>query len=119
MTPTHSIDICPICGGGLLGIRICPGQQASTQSQADAGNRDPHGLIICDECEAIWLEPDSSAMHLYPSAQSPQCPVCDASLWNDTHWATAEEVNRLGWIDAVNRDLDGVDDRPAGDQPFV
>jgi hypothetical protein len=123
MSPFHSIDTCPVCGGGLLGIRICSGQnQLPGADHALGGDafgagvfdsahvHGPHGLVICDECEAIWIEPDSSAPHLYPSADDARCPVCDAHLWKDSHWANEKEIESIGWTDAINRELDWIDD---------
>ena len=40
MNPFHSIGFCPVCGGGLCGVRLC-------------SEDSPHGLISFDECEAI------------------------------------------------------------------
>jgi len=128
MTPYHSIGPCPICGGGLCGIRICG---LPTPNQV-IGNADidtttgPHGLIVCDECEAIWLDPDKNVDHQYTDPEDPRCPICRDSLWNgNNHWANTAEVHFIGWSDAVDPNLDyhpgsiessgtGVTDYPAG-----
>jgi len=96
LTPEHSIDYCPICGGGLCGIRICG-------IQTDA----PHGLVVCDECEAIWQQPDITTEHGYPDAGNARCPKCEAPLWGEqSRWATLEDCVALGWEHAVNPALD-------------
>jgi hypothetical protein len=94
--PRHSIDYCPICGGGLCGIRIC----GMTDDK-------PHGLIVCDECEAIWTEPDSTADHQYPDAEDACCPICKKPLWGpQSRWANWDDCSELGWIDAIDPQLD-------------
>ncbi len=103
MTPKHSIDFCPICGGGLCGIRVC-GLQEEPESQ------DPspvHGLIVCDECEAIWVQPDTTSDHQYPNAVDARCPICNDPLWGkNSRWAVQADVDALSWQDAVNHELD-------------
>lgn len=105
MSPLHSIDFCPICGGGLCGIRIC-----GLSSEAGTTNRrgdSIHGLIICDECEAIWLDPDTSSDHVYPDPMHSRCPVCTEPLWGDSsRWANGTDIDALGWSRAVNHSLD-------------
>tara|TARA_R110002049_G_scaffold27321_2_gene94333 strand:- start:602448 stop:602747 length:300 start_codon:yes stop_codon:yes gene_type:complete len=67
----------------------------------------PHGLIVCDECEAIWLEPDTSTDHVYPSAEDAACPICALPLWGpQSRWATQADIEVLGWTHAVNPALD-------------
>jgi uncharacterized paraquat-inducible protein A len=83
MSPIHSIGFCPICGGGICGVRIC-------------GTESPHGLIVCDECEAIWLKPDLDSQHQYPSAEDARCPICNESLWGpNSRWANDEDLKSL------------------------
>lgn len=83
------IDHCPVCGDGLLGIRIC----------------DDHGFVLCDECEAIWTSPDPGSSHAYTDAENPSCPVCQQSLYSQSRWANRSEVDRLNWTASVNPDL--------------
>ena len=105
MSPKHSIDFCPVCGGGLCGIRLCG---------LDGSHDDvpPHGLIVCDECEAIWLVPDVTSDHSFPSAEDARCPVCCRSLWGDNgRWADQSDIESLGWQHAVRHELDCVDEQ--------
>ncbi|TWU49601.1 hypothetical protein [Rubripirellula reticaptiva] len=123
MSPKHSIDFCPVCGGGLCGIRICGVANANAKGQvsdqagdhasdSDArfivtGSTEPHGLIVCDECEAIWLAPDITTPHQYPAVEDAQCPICHDPLWGpQSRWANADDIDTLGWQFAVNPDLD-------------
>ena len=107
MSPKHSIDYCPICGGGLCGIRICGLVPAEDRALGQPDNVDAHGLIVCDECEAIWLEPDVTTDHQYPDSEEAACPVCSAALWGEqSRWASEADIVSLDWIGMVNRDLD-------------
>ncbi len=113
MCPQHSIDYCPICGGGLCGIRI----YGVNQEQPTDENLTPTGLIVCDECEAIWLEPDTSSPHQYPDIDNPVSPISGEPLWGETsRWATLQDVETLGWLEAVNPALNMVDDSITGDE---
>ena len=108
MSPIHSIEFCPICGGGLCGVRIC-GVDANDSRErfARTGSDAPHGLVVCDECEAIWLDPDTTTAHQYSSAEDPRCPICSLPLWGaNSRWADADDVESLGWQSAINPDLD-------------
>ncbi len=90
--PVHSVDLCPLCGCGLCGIRVC------------GMNTDhPHGLVVCDECEALWTEPDTTSEHQWRDAEDPRCPICNESLWSSNgRWALREDLERIGWQDAFN-----------------
>lgn len=104
MSPNHSIGFCPICGGGLCGIRVC-GFPVGNEGESESAPL--HGFIVCDECEAIWLQPDLATAHQYPDAVDPQCPICYEPLWGDRgRWANLDEVALLGWAGCVCRDLD-------------
>ena len=93
--PLHSIDVCSICGCGLCGIRICGFDTDS-----------PHGLVVCDECEAVWTAPDTTTPHSWRDSEQPLCPVCDAPLWSaHSRWATREDLRLLGWEHVFNPHL--------------
>lgn len=137
MSPQHSIDFCPICGGGLCGIRIIGApavndtedapaqppldQQASAIDPASITQTQPHGLVICDECEAIWLEPDISTVHQYPDLENAVSPISGQPIWGDgSRWASMEDVELLGWTEAVNPELDAeLDVDTGGDEKLV
>jgi hypothetical protein len=93
--PLHSVDECPICGCGLCGIRIC-----------GLGTERPHGLVVCDECEAIWTEPDTSVANLWRDPEDPRCPICQEPLWGaQSRWARREDLELLGWQHAFDPEL--------------
>ncbi|WP_372895654.1 hypothetical protein [Stieleria sp.] len=98
--PIRSVAICPICDGGLCGVRICTGDDP-TQPLPD------RGFVMCDECEAVWMDPDVQTEHHYVDAQDPECPVCHGGLWTASRWADRQDVQRLGWSDAIDAGLDG------------
>ena len=91
-TPLHSVDYCPVCGCGLCGIRIC-----------GFDGEHPHGLIVCDECEALWTEPNTYGPHVWRDAENPCCPICDEPMWGShSRWANREDLDRLGWREQAN-----------------
>lgn len=108
MSPQHSIDFCPLCGGGLCGIRICGIQRDNLSEQdANVSSESPHGLVVCDECDAIWLEPDLTTAHHYPDVENAKCPVCHDALWGaNSRWANREDLILLQWDLAINPALD-------------
>lgn len=84
----YYVGICRVCGQGLLGVRICCDDQI--------------GLVVCEECEAIWLEPSCTGPPLFAESADSLCPRCGRPLWEPpSHWATLDEVERLSWLDAV------------------
>ena len=125
VNPKHSISFCPVCGGGLCGIRVCDGPAQATVSHtismidddpmcdppsrhsANQVSSNQHGLVVCDECEAIWLSPDTETDHLYPDPENSRCPICHDALWGQSsHWASMQEIGELGWEHAVDSKLD-------------
>ena len=97
--PLHSIAKCPICEGGLCGIRVCTGDDPTVPIE-------PRGFVLCDECEALWYEPDVRSEHGYVDPESPRCPVCNSGLWGGSRWATRQEIETIGWADAIDASLD-------------
>lgn len=61
---------------------------------------------MCDECEAVWMEPDIDSGHIYVDPASPKCPVCHGGLWTTSRWAVGDEVEMLGWTSAIDPQLD-------------
>ncbi len=73
---------CPVCGDGLLGMRVCG----------------DHALIVCDECEALWTDPACAGAARFPKGEASLCPICGESLWGpQAHWADDAEVRELNW----------------------
>jgi len=114
VSPKHSIGFCPICGGGLCGIRICGVDRVSADAHlAQSTDHEPaaHGFVICDECDATWLVPDLETVHQYPDIEKACCPICSQPLWSEaSRWADWREIESLGWEFAVDRDLDVTSD---------
>ena len=114
MSPKHSIGFCPICGGGLCGIRICGVDRVSADvhlSEPTDHQSTDHGFVICDECDATWLAPDLDTSHQYPDVEDARCPICSEQLWGDTsRWADWKDIQSLGWEFAVDRKLDATTD---------
>lgn len=82
---------CPVCESGLCRVRIC----GITEGH-------PHGLVICDDCEAIWMSPDLSGPHYYSDPVHPVSPVDGDAIWSDQNrWATPDDIGQLGWYGQV------------------
>lgn len=91
-SPLHSVDLCPVCGCGLCGMRIC-----------GFDTDHPHGLVICDECEALWTEPATYLPHVFRDSENPCCPICGEAIWGShSRWANREDLERLGWMEQSN-----------------
>ncbi len=81
-SPWIHIGECPVCVNGLCRVRAC--QDAS-------GKR--HLYAMCDECEALWLKPDTTSERVYPQSEDPLCPICSQPLYGpQAHWAAPDEV---------------------------
>ncbi|SMP39174.1 hypothetical protein SAMN06265222_101266 [Neorhodopirellula lusitana] len=110
----HHVSACPICGGGLCGVR----------AYFDSPESLSYGLVICDECEAIWLQPDTQGVHVYADAEAPVSPVNGLGLYDPTvsRWANAEDIQKLGWSASIDDSLTydpnaSADDLAASDPP--
>lgn len=86
--PVYHVGICSICQQGALGIRICGGCEAA--------------VVLCDECDALWLKPDCAEPPIFPEQPDAPCPNCAASLYQaPSHWADQVEIEQHGWTDFV------------------
>lgn len=84
----YYVGTCSVCEQGNLGIRIC-------SKEADA-------LILCDECDALWLSTDLTDLPLFLEQPNLPCPCCPGNLTDSSaHWASFREIYKKGWIDAV------------------
>ncbi len=97
------VGFCPACGQGTVGIRIC-----------GSGH---HAVALCDECDAIWRSPELDAPATYAEQPGLPCPECGTSLLNrPAHWATRDEVQRIGWQDAILGEAPALGESPPGRQ---
>lgn len=86
----YDVGPCPICGQGLLGVRICCGEP----------------VILCDECDAAWTSP--ALIERLSTTADPACPTCGRSLWGlQARWATREEIEAAGWWPKVRQSAAG------------
>lgn len=82
----HHIGLCPACKQGVRGIRQCH----------------THGVIVCEECDAVWTAPEPADDYAFPQQPDLPCPICSRSLWGEgTHWASEAEIAALGWSDRI------------------
>jgi len=89
----YYVGICPKCEQGTLGIRIC-----STQEDL---------VILCDECDALWLPAALTAEPVFPKQPDLPCPCCDGNLLNPpAHWASLGEIYAKGWLSSVTGEAD-------------
>lgn len=89
----YHLGQCEQCGQGLKGVRVC------------ASGR--HLLILCDECEAVWLTPEDEQPTYLKQPDLP-CPACGASLMQPpARWATIEEIRKVKWEDVLRGEYTG------------
>jgi hypothetical protein len=80
--PWIHIGECPVCVDGLCRVRVCEDEQ---------GRR--HLYAMCDECDALWVRPDTSSSKVYPRGEEPLCPLCSRPLYGlQARWAEPEDV---------------------------
>lgn len=86
-SPWIHIGECPVCVNGLCRVRTCM-QDGSV-----------HFYAVCDECEALWLAPNTASPRTFPDAIQPKCPVCQQDLYGvQAHWALADELRGSEWM---------------------
>ena len=104
-SPWIHIGECPVCVDGLCRVRSC---------EDDQGRR--HLYAMCDECEAIWVQPDTSSLKTYPRGNDPLCPLCARPLFGDqARWAEPEDI-----VADVDWSLAAIFEMPNGlEQPQV
>jgi hypothetical protein len=84
----YYVGICPFCEQGSLGIRIC--------------SKEHDAVILCDECDALWLSVDFTEKPLFPVEPDLPCPCCPGNLTDSpAHWAGFGEIYQSGWIAEV------------------
>tara|TARA_R110002095_G_scaffold210856_1_gene198393 strand:+ start:515 stop:787 length:273 start_codon:yes stop_codon:yes gene_type:complete len=84
----YYVGTCPFCEQGSLGIRIC----------SKAGDV----VLLCDECDALWLSTRLTEKPLFPREPDLPCPCCPGNLTESpSHWADLGEIYQRGWVAAV------------------
>ena len=93
----YSVAACPVCGGGLCTVRVFLAQDGSLD----------HGLVVCDECEAIWLQPDVAVRHVYVDPENPVSPISGQPLYDQhsSRWADGDDIETLQWTTAIDPSL--------------
>lgn len=85
--PWIHIGECPFCVNGLCRVRTCTDEKSGR-----------HFYAVCDECEAIWIEPDTSTRKRFADAENPSCPVCGLPLYGaQSHWSLPDEIRGTPW----------------------
>ena len=88
--------VCPICGGGIVGIR-----RSSEASRL---------VLMCDECQAVWLDPGDNGPEaaLFPEGPDFMVPGSTFSIASPaSRWASRGEVVAAGWADYVTGEGEG------------
>lgn len=97
--PWIHIGECPVCVNGLCRVRHCDGG-------AGAGAEAAHLYAMCDECEAIWIEPTTDSSKSFPDSENPQCPICHQDLFGaQARWALPADVCGTDWDGMVIFDV--------------
>jgi hypothetical protein len=55
-------------------------------------------MIMCDECDSIWLATDLSGEPYFPESSEYFCPYGHHKLYaQGAHWASKDEIVQKGW----------------------
>lgn len=86
--PAGYLAVCPVCEQGSCRVRCARDDDNSLVA-----------LVVCDECEAIWQQPNLQGEPYYSDPAEPSCPSTGWPLWDAQrwHWATPQEMAELGW----------------------
>jgi len=86
--PAGYLDLCPVCEQGSCRVRCARSADGALVA-----------LVVCDECEAIWQQPNLQGEPYYSDPAEPRCPTTGWPLWDPDrwHWAAPQEMEELGW----------------------
>ncbi len=85
--PFYFVRYCPICEQGRCRVRI-----STTRDHR------MFGCVVCDECEATWLDPSLEQRFRQPNPEVPVCPQSNVQLWGEmSRWANRDDLCLLGW----------------------
>lgn len=100
--PWVHIGECPFCVDGLCRIRVCDHTGTS------------HLYAMCDECEAMWIEPTTESAKQFPDAEQPCCPRCPGPLFGPrSRWAEPQDLVDAVWQSAAIVDFPSETDAAA------
>jgi hypothetical protein len=77
---------CPICSNGAIGFRKCSDGRTI--------------VLMCDECNAVWLRPDAIKQEaaIYPSAPDYIVSAVGCSIASpNASWAELHDIKAAGW----------------------
>jgi len=80
------VSRCPYESNGRVGVWRCADQKKF--------------VLLCDECQALWLQPDRIAVSeaILPTSAQFILPDSNTSVFGDgAGWATEEEISKIGW----------------------
>jgi hypothetical protein len=93
---------CSVCETGNIGFRRCSDEKAL--------------VLMCDECDALWLSPTTVGPEHALYARPPDFKVpgmgC-AIAGGQAGWASRDEVSRQGWIESVAGEGNAMDEAQA------
>jgi hypothetical protein len=99
---------CPICQGGNRRVRC---------ERMDDGRVELFAL--CDECEALWIDPSPTADYYFTDAIEPLCPRSGEPLYGPhSWWATREWVRDTPWAIYLSENNAALHPDPPLDPPF-
>jgi hypothetical protein len=81
---------CPLCDAGNVGFRRCSDGQTI--------------VLMCDECDTVWLDPERRTAEdaVYAQSFSFEVPGLRVSIGGGrAGWATRAEVESAGWQEHV------------------
>lgn len=93
---------CPYCGGyGAVGFWCCTDGKTV--------------ILVCDECEAAWLNPTELAEGKLAFISKPPLyllPGSEISAFGEgANWASMDEITRAGFAGSVRRQGKALDDQ--------
>lgn len=81
---------CSACGMDLLGFRICVGDDESI-------------IIMCEECNSIWIDPDLKDGPYASTFPDWLCPDGERTMASPkSYWATKDQLETAGLWHYVN-----------------
>jgi len=96
----HFFRKCPLnCGDGYVGFWRC-----------GDGKRI---ILMCDECDALWLEPDDKSTKPPIAATPPDYLLAGTTIsisGEKSGWASREEIEKAGWERFINGESAGLGD---------